>query len=51
MKRRFGESVMGDEMENAKWFAAYNKITSDKEGVSLEDFKFGDIVMETIMMR
>jgi len=38
-------------MENEKWYKAYNCLTSDKDGVSLEDFKFGDMVMETIMMR
>jgi hypothetical protein len=50
-KKRFGETISGDEMERKMWYTAYNKLTSDKEGVSLIDFKLGDAVMQTIMFR
>jgi hypothetical protein len=50
-KRRVGESVTGDEMERAMWYKAYNKLSEDKEGVSLMDFKLGDAVMKSIMFR
>jgi hypothetical protein len=36
-------------MEDEMWFAAYNMITPDKEGVSMEDMKTGRMIMMTIM--
>ena len=50
-KKRFGETVSGDEMERKMWYTAYNKLTPEKEGVSLMDFKMGDAVMKSIMFK
>ena len=50
-KKRFGECISGDEMERKMWYGAYNKLTSDKEGISLMDFKLGDAVMKSIMFK
>ena len=50
-RKRFGETVSGDEMERKMWYAAYNKLTGEKEGVSLMDFKMGDAVMKSVMFR
>ena len=44
-RKRFGEWVAADDFALAGWFKAYNGVTPSCEGVSLEDFKFGDIVM------
>ena len=45
MKKRCGEGISGDEHERKCWFKAYNRLTMSKEGVSVGDFKLGDIVM------
>lgn len=44
-KKRFGETVSGDQMERKMWYTAYNKLTPEKEGISMMDFKLGDAVM------
>ena len=48
-KKRFGESVKGNEQEDEQWFGAYNSITSNKNGISMEDFKTGRGYLMEIM--
>jgi len=47
-KRRFGESIKHADAEIEAWFAAYNMINKNKEGVSLADFKVGEYVIGII---
>jgi len=49
MKRRFGESVKGDDREDAEWYAAYNCLTAGKEGVSKDDLIQGRMIMRKMM--
>ena len=51
MRRRFGEWAGMDATVAECWYKCYNRVTCKKEGVSLEDFKFGDMVMKTLMVR
>lgn len=48
MKRRFGEVTPTSDAECGAWYAAYNHISKDKDGVSLADFKAGEYVMMMI---
>ena len=48
MKRRFGDVTKSTDQEVEAWFAAYNMINKNKEGVSLADFKVGEYVMMVI---
>ena len=48
MKKRFGESEMGDDAECDKWYDAYNAITPLRVGVSIGDFKEADEVLKCI---
>jgi len=33
-KRRYGECTKGGDIEDEKWYEAYNSITSKKDGIS-----------------
>jgi len=48
MKKRFGQSELGDEGEQEKWYHAYNNITPLRKGVSIGDFKEADVVLKKL---
>ena len=48
MKKRFGQSDMGDDAELEKWYNAYNNITPLRTGVSKGDFMEADGVMKKL---
>jgi Ca2+-binding EF-hand superfamily protein len=49
VKKRIGESAKGDDMEDDKWYEAYNMLNPNKEGVTMEDFKTArEIIRETM---
>lgn len=48
MKKRFGQSEMGDDAEAERWYNAYNNITPLRVGVSIGDFMEADGVMKKL---
>ena len=49
MKARFGENERGDAHEDSLWYCAYNRLTPEREGISLLDFKTGDEFIKVVM--
>lgn len=49
MKRRWGESVKGTAKEDEKWYQAYNLLTPQTEGVSMDDFHTAKDILRKIM--
>jgi hypothetical protein len=47
----FGESTLGDDHENNKWYDAYNLLTPTKEGVSMEDFRSSMEIIRNLIIR
>jgi hypothetical protein len=48
MKKRFGESTMPGAEEVARWYDAYNTLTTGVDGISQEDFKAADEMLKRI---
>jgi hypothetical protein len=48
MKKRFGQSDMGDDAELEKWYNAYNNITPLRTGVSKGDFMEADEILKKL---
>jgi len=38
MRKRLGECEKGDSIEDDKWYEAYNMLSPNREGVSMDDF-------------
>jgi len=49
MKRHWGESTKGNAKEDERWYAAYNMLTPDCEGVSMEEFKCAKDIIRRIV--
>ena len=49
MKQRFGENERGDNNEEALWFAAYQRMTPERDGISLADFKGAEKLIEYVV--
>jgi len=51
MKARFGEAMEIDDREAEQWFHAHNGLTPHRDGVSLEDFMEGDMIMRELAQK
>jgi len=51
MKKRLGQSNKGDDQEDDKWYEAYNMLSPNREGISMDDFACARDIIREIMIK